>query len=287
VSGTSGLISARRVMPRPGPPLRAASVMPRTTPLCSNVRSCSGRPTARTRPRARSFSSTVCRRLVARSLRRPPGLNEDDWPLNGHGISALGLDLALPDIGIRCGRKEGESFVRLSSILNSHVWGGGDPLPLRRFWDLLPEMADHPLTTTRDRKVPLPGSPAIPSDIDKVVSVSLESLPAHLWRAGSTYDDLTAFLAAYPTASGYRATVNQMGIPQYRASGMGGKLSVGVSWEVGANSPSDRVRQILTSYREGLLYLFPELTPGEGIVQPLMAWWACTVSELVTPAASW
>ena len=50
--------------------------------------------------------------------------NTDAWKLNGHGVSTVGLKNRLSDIEVRTG-KQGEhgSFVRLSELLDSPLWG--------------------------------------------------------------------------------------------------------------------------------------------------------------------
>jgi hypothetical protein len=80
----------------------------------------------------------------------------DTWKLDGHGISSVGIDRHLPDIEVRTG-KQGErgSFVRLSELLDSPLWGK-EPVRLNELWDLLPENEQSPLLDTATaRRTPL------------------------------------------------------------------------------------------------------------------------------------
>ncbi|KJY23794.1 hypothetical protein VR45_41830, partial [Streptomyces sp. NRRL S-495] len=63
---------------------------------------------------------------------------EDQWGLSGHGIHTKQADGPLTDVRARTDA-EGKraSFVRLSELLDSPVWGD-EPVTLSELWDCLP-----------------------------------------------------------------------------------------------------------------------------------------------------
>lgn len=77
-------------------------------------------------------------------------LRGEDWRLDGHGIRASGFDKPFADIEIRTDPATSRgSFVRLSQLFDSPVWGK-DPVRLEDVWDMLPVNLEYPLTD-RDR----------------------------------------------------------------------------------------------------------------------------------------
>jgi hypothetical protein len=131
--------------------------------------------------------------------------SEDGWKLTGHGISSVGLDNDLPEVEVRTGKRgESGSFVRLSELLASPVWGK-EPVRLTELWDLLLENEQSPLLDTGNlRRTPLwIEHRHLHEERHPLASVPVVRFPPWVMNADNKREALNAYLKAFPQAHGY------------------------------------------------------------------------------------
>lgn len=208
----------------------------------------------------------------------------DAWKLTGHGISSVGLDRSLSEIEIRTG-KQGDrgSFVRLSELLNSPLWGK-EPIRLNELWDLLPENEQSPLLNKdRMRRTPLfIEHRGLDRERHPLVSVPVIRFPPWVAEAENGRGALDEYLKAFPAAQHYhdylRLDQDPDGDPAFMLHEDGwGELYM--HWRVPdgqAGTVAERLAllEAMTHPYRGTLYLFPSVTSEIGCLHPLMAWWA-------------
>lgn len=208
----------------------------------------------------------------------------DAWMLNGHGISSKFLGGRLPEIEVRTDELGNRgSFVRLSQLLGSPLWGKKQ-VRLNVLWDLLPENEQVPLHDTgKDRRTPLWIEHR---DLDpeprQLASVPVVRFPPWVTDASQSREALTRYFEAFPQAQGYsdfeRARMAPDADPHFsRHSDGWGELLMHWKLPTGSSgTPAERLALLETFTRpyQGTLYLFPAVTPKSHSLHPLMAWWA-------------
>lgn len=207
-------------------------------------------------------------------------LKGDDWQLDGHGIRASGFDKSFPDIELRTDRNDSRSsFTRLSSILESPVWGK-DPVRLEGVWDLLPTNLDHPLTD-RVRGTPLYVDVMSVGDHDHLLlSVPVCDIPDRIVEQGERRA-LVDFVASYPALARHHSYVRTIADPNgppafHRYRHGGGELEFHWSMPHGHATAAERRAYLVSLTRPyaGSRYFLPVIAPMTEELHPLMAWWA-------------
>ncbi|MFI1192651.1 YaaC family protein [Micromonospora sp. NPDC020750] len=209
---------------------------------------------------------------------------DGEWNLSGHGIQARNLTADLPDIAVLTDtadkpRSRQTSFVRLSLILGSPLWGKPQAPTFAQLWDTLPELINKPLRASGDRRTALIADPLSGAEQHPLVSADVSGIPGYLARLDATADGFHKFMAAYPTAVGYVPVTTQLGVPQYWSEAGYDTVRVRLNWYAGPKYPvaeevrRDQLHAVLTPYGQGSYYLLPEVLPGTGPLHPLMAWW--------------
>ncbi|MBB4910768.1 YaaC family protein [Actinophytocola algeriensis] len=210
--------------------------------------------------------------------------NGDAWKLNGHGVSSVGLDRRLPDVEVRTG-KQGDhgSFVRLSELLGSPLWGK-TPMRLNKLWDLLPENEQWPLLETGNvRRTPLwIEHRNLHPERHPLASVPVVRFPPWVVDAKNGRVALSDYLEAFPEAQHYhdflRVDPEPDADPAFRRHQDGwGELDM--HWrlpEGRSGTTAERLASLeaITRPYKGRLYFFPVVTSDKRSLHPLMAWWA-------------
>jgi hypothetical protein len=208
----------------------------------------------------------------------------DTWKLSGHGISSLGLDGKLPDIEVHTGKPgQPASFVRLSELLDSAIWGKA-PVRLNALWDLLPENEQIPiLDTGRSRRTPLWIDPRdLYDEPHPLASVPVNRFPPWVIDAENGRGALSDYLEAFPGVEGYHDFVRVSGEPHANPNfnrhhdGWG---DLTMHWRVPSEDPGELATRLAflearTRSYGGSLYFFPAIAPADRGLHPLMAWWA-------------
>ncbi|MFJ7305220.1 YaaC family protein [Streptomyces sp. NPDC099088] len=206
----------------------------------------------------------------------------EDWNLTSQGIHASGYHLDFADIEI-CPDPAGTagSFVRLSELLHSPVWGDGTVVRLEEVWNTLPVSLEYPLTD-RERLTPLYASRAalVSTDFHSLLTVEVGNIPDRVVNDGSRVA-LDRFLAGYPGTAGYadfaHRRVGPEDRPDYRRRQPGaGWLSM--HWRMLAETGTEDQRRerlyTMTRNYAGRHYFFPAIADLQQELHPLMAWWA-------------
>ena len=208
----------------------------------------------------------------------------DAWKLNGHGISSVGLDRNLPDVEVRTGRQgESGSFVRLSELLDSPLWGK-ESVRLNDLWDLLPENEQSPLLDTGiGRRTPLwIEHRNLHPERHPLASVPVVRFPPWVVNAGNGRQALNDYLQAFPDAEGYHDFLRSGREPDagpaftLHQDGWG---ELNMHWLLPngqSGTPAERLALLETITRPYIstLYFFPIVTSQKRSLHPLMAWWA-------------
>nr|WP_214957400.1 hypothetical protein [Streptomyces sp. ISL-43] len=210
------------------------------------------------------------------------GLKGEDWNLVTHGIHASGYHLDFADIEIRTD-PEGSagSFVRLSQLLQSPVWGNDTVVRLEEVWDSLPASLGYPLTS-RDRFTPLYASADSieETDFHPLLTLHVGDILDRVVDDGSR-PALDDFLKSYPGTTGYedfaRRRVGADAGPHYeRHHPDAGWLYM--HWPMPAETGSQEQRRerlsAMTRRYAGHRYFFPAVAGLRRELHPLMAWWA-------------
>jgi hypothetical protein len=206
-------------------------------------------------------------------------LKDHRWNLISHGIHASGFDKTFAEIELRTDPPGGAgSFVRLSELLESPVWGKDTVVQLGEVWDSLPLDLPHPLSKG-DRKPPLYASTLSISDTPHpLLTVDVGEFPDRVVDAGSRIA-LEEFLASYPGTVGYEAYVRA--VLGSDAPGFERKLPdagwLTMHWQMpSVATATERIQRldIMTRSYAGHKYFFPALNGLSGELHPLMAWWA-------------
>jgi hypothetical protein len=224
--------------------------------------------------------SQGCRAIAAAAR----GAAGDRWKLNGHGIKAKGLDGSLPEVTVSTD-PEGRpgSFVRLSELLGSPVWGRDVAISFRELWDTLPinspdsQALDDELGKRRTPIVLMPLSHREPHPLALGV---LNGLPVWLPKEPDPKAALETYLSDYPGAGGYDS-YHLTYVDHQPAFEIGddGWASVRVNWRVPGEEHlpgPDRNRYVQSRARlhNDEYYFFPRVAELGASLHPLMAWWA-------------
>lgn len=131
-------------------------------------------------------------------------LKGEDWNLTSHGIHASGYHLDFADIEIRTDPAgSAGSFVRLSELLRSPVWGNDTVVRLEEVWDTLPANLQYPLTG-RKRFTPLYASADSidGTEFHALLTLHVGDILDRVVDDGSRAA-LDEFLQSYPGTAGY------------------------------------------------------------------------------------
>lgn len=207
----------------------------------------------------------------------------DRWNLKGHGITSTKLDRELPEIEIRTGSLgENGSFVRLSEVLKSPLWGKA-PICLNELWDQIPENERKPLLETELRRTPLwVEHHDLHEQRHPLASVPVVGFPPRLLNSDNGREALDSYLEAFPEAKGYhdflRVNLQPDGDPAFdrHTDGWGELL---MHWRLPSGRPGTIEERLallesITRPYKGRLYFFPVVTPCQRSIHPLMIWWA-------------
>lgn len=159
-----------------------------------------------TRPLQVFYGLSQAGRAIAAASSTSPG---DTWRLSSHGIKAKALNGELPDVKLVTDPPGGSgSFVRMSELLNSPVWGKGS-IPLNVLWDLLPENQYSPLLDTGTlRRTPLRiEHRLLRPEFHPLASVPVAGFPPWVIAADNGRDALDDYFKAFPAAQGYDSFV--------------------------------------------------------------------------------
>lgn len=210
--------------------------------------------------------------------------SENAWKLSGHGITSTVLDGELPDVEIVTHKPGGSgSFVRLSELLDSPVWGK-TPIRFNTLWDVLPENQHSPL---RDegalRRTPLwIKHPILNPEHHPLATVPVVGFPPHVVDAEDSAEALKDYFEAFPRAQNYYAYVHvgpEPGAAPEFWRGQDGWGDLDMHWLLpdqrsGTVSERTVLLESLTTRYKGLMYFFPSVTPDDKrSLHPLMAWW--------------
>jgi hypothetical protein len=218
-------------------------------------------------------------RAIAAAASKAAG---EDWKLNGHGIRAHDFGKPLPEMILKTD-KAGDrgSFVRLSELLGSTVWGN-QAVKFTELWDLIPENSPDLLALSEDhksRRTPLLVDPVDIGQPHPIASAVLYGFPS--WLLEVPEPNLTmavdGYLDAFPAAVDRQGYVLQHTgrVPNLQRGGDGwGFLQVNWNMPEGAHGADNEraayLRSLARRYKEAH-YLLPDLSTGS--VHPLMAWW--------------
>jgi hypothetical protein len=207
-------------------------------------------------------------------------LKGEDWRLDGHGIKASGFDKAFADIEIRTDPATSRgSFVRLSQLLDSPVWGKVDPVRLEDVWDMLPVNLEYPLT----ERIRYPGlymdERSIHDDPHSGVRAPVCDIPGWVIDDGSS-ETLNAFFARYPGLDRHheydRGLPHLDGPPSFTRYRHGGG-EIEVSWlpTQGHARSEDGPTYLhgLTRSHGRARYFVPSLPQADRAPHLLMVWW--------------
>ncbi|MFC7024600.1 YaaC family protein [Promicromonospora thailandica] len=225
--------------------------------------------------------SQAGRAITAASSSIGPG---DGWKLSSHGISAKELAGGLSDVRIETGKPGGSgSYVRLSELLDSPVWGKAS-IPLNVLWDLLPENQHSPLLgEDASRRTPLwiEYRNLYPEN-HPLASVPVVGFPSWVMDADNGRQALDNYLKAFPAAQGYHSFVRvdrePAAAPDFSRHNDGwGELVM--HWQLpgghaGTVAERAALLESLTRRYIGSMQFFPSVAPDDSrSLHPLMAWW--------------
>ncbi|WP_331724920.1 YaaC family protein (plasmid) [Streptomyces sp. NBC_00111] len=209
-------------------------------------------------------------------------LKGEDWNLTSHGIHASGYHLDFADIEIRTDPAgTAGSFVRLSKLLRSPVWGNDTVVRLEEVWDTLPANLQYPLTG-RERFTPLYAStdPIANTDFHPLLTLHVGDILDRVVDNGSR-TALDEFLQSYPGTAGYeeyaRRRTGTDAEPDYvRHHPDAGWLYMHWKMPAETGTKEERLERLsaMTRSYAGHRYFFPAVAGLPCELHPLMAWWA-------------
>ena len=186
--------------------------------------------------------------------------SDNRWNYKGHGLDAtvgsmkIGTTLVKPDTP----PKRGDAFSVVADATGSDTLDG--PVELAALWASIPDLLsveglgeEFPKAIYLAARTPAFASYVVGEEAAVIQSDEM-ALPEADREAA-----LTARLAAYPTAKGYR---------------IGGQVMTGPN-QVGLTFPGRTVGEVGEPYLDDIkLYLRPGLGPGGRVPSLLMTWWA-------------
>ncbi|MFF4466501.1 YaaC family protein [Streptomyces mirabilis] len=231
-----------------------------------------------TRPLLVFYGLSQAGRAIAASA---VDLKGESWNLVSHGIKASGFDKDFADIELRTDPPgSAGSFVRLSELLQSPVWGDDPVVRLEDAWDTLPVNLQYPLTS-RKRMTPLYASTDVidASDFHALLTVHVGDIPDRVVDDGSR-TALDEFLTSYPGTAGYedfaRRRIGPDEGPNYeRHHPDAGWLIMHWQMPVETGTATQRHKRLhaMTRGYAGHRYFFPAVAGRSRELHPLMAWW--------------
>ncbi|MFD6471549.1 YaaC family protein [Streptomyces goshikiensis] len=207
-------------------------------------------------------------------------LKGEDWRLDGHGIKASGFDKPFADIEIRTDPATSRaSFVRLSRLLDSPVWGK-EPVRLEDVWDMLPVNLEYPLTDRNRHPALYTDDRSIHGDPHPLLHVPVCDIPDWVIDNG-TRETANAFFAKYPGLAQHheyvRRTPHPDGPPDFtRYNHGGGELRVSWLMPQGQARVEERREHLqgLTRSHGRSRWFLPAISPTGREPHLLMAWWS-------------
>jgi hypothetical protein len=207
-------------------------------------------------------------------------LKGESWNLISHGIRTSGFDKDFADIEVRTDPAgSAGSFVRLSELLQSPVWGNDTVARLADVWNTLPVNLQYPLTD-RERFTPLYASGQTGTGPHPMLTIHMGDIPDRIVDDDGGQAALDKFLMSYPGTLGYHSfdytTVRGRDVPRYeRHNPDAGWLYM--HWEMLEETASaaqlqQRLRALTRAYA-GHRYFFPAVAGLPRELHPLMAWW--------------
>ncbi|WP_328442849.1 YaaC family protein [Amycolatopsis sp. NBC_00438] len=206
-----------------------------------------------------------------------------EWELKGHGIASTNLSADLPSVGVATDKPSSAgSFVRLSALLGSPVWGKA-PVSLNELWDTLPENERAPLADRGDaRRTPLwMEHRNLWDEPHPLASVPVVGFPPRFGQGNVDRAMLDGYLAAFPGVRDYHSYVNVQRDPHLPAMSVhvDGWSELTMNWQVQDGTSVDgvtRLKYLKSMSRSylGRLYFFPTVGANVDNLHPLMTWWA-------------
>lgn len=221
---------------------------------------------------------------------------KDEWKLEGHGIRAVDLAGDLRGVALRTDAAGSRgSFVRLSSLLDSPVWGQ-TAVPFEALWDSLPENAapsqalhdDH-----RSRRCPLEIATYNHDEPHSMAVGLVTGLPNWLPAEPDIKAAFEAYLGTYPGTAGYHSYLvdnvfesDESGfarptgaqVPSLRVDS-DGRLYAQMNWEMPTSGHAPQAER--DAYLRGRgsqhaadYFFYPEISAVGAAIHPLMCWWA-------------
>jgi hypothetical protein len=207
----------------------------------------------------------------------------EEWQLKGHGIAPANLADDLPSVGVRTDLLGSSgSFVRLSELLGSPLWGK-TPVALNELWDSLPENEQAPLLDRGTaRRTPLHVEYRNMSrEPHPLASVPVVGFPPWLVDGAADRKMLDDYLSAFAGARDYHDFVHlgrEVKSPNFSQHDDGwGELTM--HWQIPGGLAAPRAERLallesLTRRYGGSMIFFPTVGANEKTMHPLMAWWA-------------
>ncbi|MFE6869307.1 YaaC family protein [Kitasatospora sp. NPDC057692] len=219
-------------------------------------------------------------RAIAASAKALPG---DRWELVGHGIHTVEPQRPLTEVRVTTDPAGNQgSFVRLSELLDSPVWGR-EPVTLAELWDCLPLNTHAPLDPAHTgRTTPLlVAHRSLSDEPHPLASVPVTYFPPRVLEADDTVTAFLAYLEHFPDALGYDSYVRKsMNGPEPALDRyQDGWSEVVMNWadpegrHAFPDEHLDRLRRI-TRRHNGAWYFTPAVAKSARGIHPLMAWWA-------------
>ncbi|MET9720280.1 YaaC family protein [Streptomyces rochei] len=208
-------------------------------------------------------------------------LTGEDWRLDGHGIKAGSSGKPFADIEIRTDSATSRgSFVRLSRLLGSPVWGKADPVRLEQLWDVLPVNLSYPLSDRNRYPALYADERSMHVSPQSVLRIPVCDIPGWVVNDGSR-DVLDTFLARYPGLARHhdydRQPPRPDGPPDFTLYTNGGG-EIEVSWlmppgHTHVQAGRELLRSLTRSHGRSRFFL-PSITPAGQQLHLLMAWWS-------------
>ncbi|MFE0824242.1 YaaC family protein [Streptomyces sp. NPDC058847] len=205
----------------------------------------------------------------------------EDWRLDGHGIKASGFDKPFADIEIRTDSATSRgSFVRLSQLLDSPIWGKSDPVRLEDLWDTLPVNLHYPLTDRNRYPALYADERSVHVSHQPALRIPVCDIPGWVIDNGS-HETLDTFFERYPGLTQRheydRRAPHPDGPPDFTcyANG-GGELEVSWLMPPGATHVQqgrEHLRGLTRSHGRSR-YFLPSITHTDRQPHLLMAWWS-------------
>ncbi|SDD86719.1 YaaC family protein [Actinokineospora iranica] len=218
------------------------------------------------RPLLLFYGLSQAGRAIAAAAR---SLDEKSYLLRGHGIRQTNLDDRPGLSALEFADTKGGSFVTLARVLNSSTLGDG--VTLGKFWQAIPELTHHPLSSSEPGFPPLHLQQHPLAHDSKYISFTVTSEVLHEAVSVDSPEGVEDFLGNYPalrSSSKVDGGVYFNEIP--------GLFTTVRTWPI----PKDRdfsalLARLTIAYRDQKdLFVFPSVAGGNLPLHPLISWWA-------------